>query len=200
MLQRQASLNPLEGMLAKKRSSLSKRTRFTIFERDSFTCQYCGNRPPDVTLQLDHIHPFSEGGEDTEENLTTSCMDCNAGKSNRVLGAVIPRPDADVQFLHAQQEISETRRYLESKQERDDLYRAVVAELGAVWARCAPRYYPKPEDFVFMSWIDQFGPCEVDEAICIAGRISKYKGFEGGRDAFAKYIYGILRNRKEVKE
>jgi hypothetical protein len=98
-----------------QRTSRSKRARFEIFERDGFTCQYCGAMPPDVTLQLDHIHPISKGGADTEDNLTTACRDCNAGKSNRILGAVIPRPDADAEYMRTQQEIAEARMYLEAQ-------------------------------------------------------------------------------------
>lgn len=70
--------------------TISKRTRFEVFKRDKFTCQYCGRTPPTVTLQVDHIVPSSKGGEDEIENLATSCADCNLGKSNVELGAVPP--------------------------------------------------------------------------------------------------------------
>ncbi|CAL9961439.1 hypothetical protein VPH219E481_0061 [Vibrio phage 219E48-1] len=65
-----------------KRKAISKRTRFEVLKRDSFTCQYCGKMPPDVTLHLDHIKPVSKGGNNGMLNLVTSCMDCNLGKSN----------------------------------------------------------------------------------------------------------------------
>lgn len=38
-----------------KRKALSNRTRFEVFKRDKFTCQYCGAKAPDVVLQCDHI-------------------------------------------------------------------------------------------------------------------------------------------------
>jgi 5-methylcytosine-specific restriction endonuclease McrA len=57
--------------------AVSKSIRFEIFARDTFTCQYCGRRPPDVVLELDHIHPVSKGGSDEVINLITSCYDCN---------------------------------------------------------------------------------------------------------------------------
>lgn len=41
-----------------KRTSI--RTRFRILERDNFTCQYCGNKAPDVILHVDHKIPFSK--------------------------------------------------------------------------------------------------------------------------------------------
>jgi polyferredoxin len=65
-----------------KRKSLSKRVRFSIFDRDGFTCQYCGKAPPEVMLQVDHIVPVAKGGTDDPGNLTTSCMACNSGKSD----------------------------------------------------------------------------------------------------------------------
>lgn len=43
-----------------KRKSLSKKTRFEVFKRDSFTCQYCGRSAPEVVLQVDHIKPVAK--------------------------------------------------------------------------------------------------------------------------------------------
>ncbi len=62
--------------------SISKKIRFEVFKRDGFTCQYCGNAPPKVTLEIDHINPKSEGGADTINNFLTACFDCNRGKRN----------------------------------------------------------------------------------------------------------------------
>lgn len=68
-----------------ERKSLSKKVRFEVFKRDSFTCQYCGKAAPDVVLHIDHIQPVSKDGEDDITNLITSCFDCNMGKSDREL-------------------------------------------------------------------------------------------------------------------
>jgi len=67
------------------RKTISKKTRFEVFKRDSFTCQYCGIKAPDVVLEVDHINPVSKGGENTILNYVTSCFDCNRGKSNKTL-------------------------------------------------------------------------------------------------------------------
>lgn len=53
------------------------------FNRDNYTCAYCGVRG--VKLELDHIVPYSKGGEDTIENLTTSCVKCNRQKQNKTV-------------------------------------------------------------------------------------------------------------------
>ncbi|MBT2215868.1 HNH endonuclease [Virgibacillus dakarensis] len=68
-----------------KRKSLSKKMRFEVFKRDSFKCQYCGKSSPDVTLEVDHIKPVSEGGTNDITNLITACFDCNRGKKDILL-------------------------------------------------------------------------------------------------------------------
>jgi hypothetical protein len=63
----------------------SLRLRFNVLKRDNFTCVQCGASPaknPDVELHIDHITPWSKGGETVEENLQTLCSKCNLGKSN----------------------------------------------------------------------------------------------------------------------
>jgi len=61
--------------------------RFEILKRDNFTCQYCGRSPQNdnIVLQVDHINPISNGGQDTSSNLITSCRDCNIGKRDFLL-------------------------------------------------------------------------------------------------------------------
>lgn len=65
--------------------SLSVRVRMEVLKRDRFTCAYCGNHPPNVLLEVDHIIPRAAGGSDDPENLVTACQDCNRGKSDRLL-------------------------------------------------------------------------------------------------------------------
>ena len=70
---------------APKRKPLSKKTRFEVFKRDSFTCQYCGAQAPDAVLHLDHINPVAGGGDNDMMNLITACTACNMGKGARTL-------------------------------------------------------------------------------------------------------------------
>jgi hypothetical protein len=63
----------------------SLRLRWRVLQRDNFKCCSCGVTPANslgVELHVDHIHPWSEGGETIFENLQTSCSKCNLGKSN----------------------------------------------------------------------------------------------------------------------
>jgi hypothetical protein len=72
--------------------TLSVRSRFEVFKRDSFTCGYCGRTPDDegVKLEVDHITPRAAGGGDEMTNLVTSCWDCNHGKAAKDLGDKAP--------------------------------------------------------------------------------------------------------------
>ena len=67
--------------------SISTALRFRILQRDDYRCQLCGDSPAitkGTTLEVDHIHPFSQGGKTTEDNLRTLCRRCNQGKGARV--------------------------------------------------------------------------------------------------------------------
>ena len=56
-------------------------TRFNVFLRDRFACQYCGaNRD----LTFDHVVPRSRGGRTTWENVVTACSPCNLLKGGRL--------------------------------------------------------------------------------------------------------------------
>lgn len=69
----------------KPRKQISTKTRFEIFKRDGFVCQYCGEHPPKIILHVDHIYPVKEGGTNDADNLVTSCDVCNRGKGARLL-------------------------------------------------------------------------------------------------------------------
>lgn len=55
--------------------------RKNIFHRDDYTCQYCGKKIKNPTI--DHIFPKSRGGKNSWENLITACPECNFYKADR---------------------------------------------------------------------------------------------------------------------
>ncbi|MCC7427952.1 MAG: HNH endonuclease [Alphaproteobacteria bacterium] len=59
-------------------------TRFNVFLRDCFECQYCGENYPAPDLTFDHVVPRSRGGRTTWENVVTACSCCNLRKGNRL--------------------------------------------------------------------------------------------------------------------
>lgn len=91
--------------MAIKRKAISKKTRFEVFKRDSFTCQYCGSHPPTVVLEPDHIDPVANGGGNEMDNLVTACFDCNRGKAGNLLTSIpksLKEKAAEVQEREAQ--------------------------------------------------------------------------------------------------
>lgn len=63
----------------------SLRLRFNVLKRDNFSCVQCGASPAkdsSVELHIDHMKPWSKGGETILDNLQTLCIKCNLGKSN----------------------------------------------------------------------------------------------------------------------
>lgn len=101
-----------------KRKGLSKKTRFEIFKRDNFTCQYCSGKPPKVPLEIDHIIPVTSGGDNSDENLITACFDCNRGKGARELSLMpIETIDKIERLKIAQEQYREFKRII-SKQKK----------------------------------------------------------------------------------
>ena len=86
-----------------KEISLSRRN---VLHRDNYTCQYCGERRHDLTI--DHVVPRSKGGTDSWENVVAACLKCNVRKGDRtpreadLLLKIVPRKP----FSHVQFEIS----------------------------------------------------------------------------------------------
>jgi hypothetical protein len=69
----------------KTQRDISERLRFKILLRDGFRCKKCGRSPLNefnVELHVDHIIPWSKGGETIPDNLETKCKECNLGKGN----------------------------------------------------------------------------------------------------------------------
>lgn len=59
------------------------RLRFLVMRRDSFSCRSCGASPArqqSIVLHVDHVVPWSKGGDTVLDNLQTLCERCNIGK------------------------------------------------------------------------------------------------------------------------
>lgn len=75
------------------RKPIPKGMRFDVLRRDNFTCRYCGAKPPEVVLHVDHVTPVKHGGRNEIPNLVTACLPCNIGKSAK-LGTTAPDAEA----------------------------------------------------------------------------------------------------------
>lgn len=80
----------------KKRITIPRDLRFSILMRDGYACRYCGDRPPQKQLRVDHVVSVKDGGALTDvDNLVTTCTDCNSGKGDRSLDpeTIPPAPE-----------------------------------------------------------------------------------------------------------
>jgi hypothetical protein len=114
------------------RIAIGKSARFEVFDRDKFTCQYCGRCPPEVQLVIDHIIPVSKGGGNEPENLRTSCAACNAGKSNKPIGATANNQDSKRRAQEALEAVDTAKAFAKASKARDDLR----ARVGAFACSC----------------------------------------------------------------
>lgn len=67
--------------LVKRPCFQRKLTRFEVFNRDKYTCQYCGWETKELTL--DHVIPRGRGGNHDWENVVSCCFSCNRRKAGR---------------------------------------------------------------------------------------------------------------------
>lgn len=121
----------------------SRHTRFEVFKRDGFTCQYCGQTPPAVLLELDHLIPIhpSNGeppGTDAEDNLITSCQDCNRGKSNVPLGTV--RPDIAEKLEHLKEREDQLKAYQSVLRRKERRVAKDCQEVNTVYSDAYPEW------------------------------------------------------------
>ncbi len=99
------------------RIKLSKKE---IFRRDNYTCQYCGRRTKNLTV--DHVVPRRYGGKYCWENLVSACPECNRRKGGRTLQEAHmslirkpykPKPTASYLFGHYLEENEGWRKFIE---------------------------------------------------------------------------------------
>jgi 5-methylcytosine-specific restriction endonuclease McrA len=59
-----------------------KFSRYNVYLRDEFTCQYCRKKFPKDELTLDHVKPRYHGGKTNWSNVVACCMECNRDKAH----------------------------------------------------------------------------------------------------------------------
>lgn len=81
-------------------------TRFNVFLRDGFRCQYSGKRLPAEQLTFDHVMPRSRGGRTSWDNVVTASGEMNLYKGNRTPGEAgmrllrVPRQPTVAELQH----------------------------------------------------------------------------------------------------
>lgn len=76
-----ATLRLIKRVKCKKRHPQFRKK--VLFNRDSWTCQYCGCNLTPTTAEVEHIVPSSRGGKSSWLNCVSACRSCNKRKANR---------------------------------------------------------------------------------------------------------------------
>lgn len=188
------------GKVEHVRKPIGKRLRFEVFKRDLFTCQYCGRKPPEVVLEIDHIDPVANGGDNSELNLITACENCNGGKAANLLGNIRPSPDMDFLYMEMQQSIAEARRYLAAKSEFDALQDEIVDGFLSDWGYIF-RYVYLPQASVFEIMLRDHSAEEIRRAMGAAGAKHNKHGSDLRRgEDIIRYMWGCLRRMSTERE
>lgn len=178
--------------MAKKRKGLSKKTRFDVFKRDGFKCQYCGRTPPQIILQVDHIIAVASGGGDDDTNLLTSCEDCNSGKGARDLSQA---PESVQEVMRKKREKVEQanafNEFLVDMRQEEDNWTGL---LGRYWFNLI---YTEQDKYIFgpsrarsiRVFLKNLLPIEIEDAIGLAH--SKFPATPENDERTWKYFCGI---------
>ncbi len=170
------------------RRSISPKVRFEVFKRDDFTCRYCGRKTPQVVLEIDHVLPVAEGGDDALENLVTSCWECNRGKGKTLLDALAPGVDVHEQTILLLERELQLREYSTVRRAQRDREDADIDELYAYWDQLAGgSARQSPPKAILRHYLRLFAADDIKDAMEIA---MEKKGDWTG----CKYMSGILRN------
>lgn len=181
------------------RKQISKKLRFEVFKRDSFTCQYCGRSAPDIILEIDHINPVKNGGDNDILNLITSCKDCNRGKSKRLLtdDTIIKKQQTQLKELNEKRE--QLKLMLDWKKELEKFEEEQVNEIEKLLAVTGSSFSEYGRQKCKKD-IQNFGFEEVYESTKIS--ISQYFE-EGNKESIIKtfsYISKICQVRRNQKK
>lgn len=178
-----------------KRKTISKSVRFEVFKRDSFKCQYCGASAPDAILEVDHIIPVADGGDNDMMNLITSCRDCNRGKGKKKLTdrQTIEKQKAELDDLNERREQMEMM--LQWKRDLLNFELEAVEEIDSLIGSMTEWVMSDSAKQKIKRLISQFSFDEVYDATSIAFE-KYYKGTERSWDIAFNKIGGICYNRK----
>lgn len=166
--------------------AISKKIRFEVFKRDSFTCQYCGRSAPDVVLQADHIEPRSKDGSDDILNLITSCFDCNSGKSDRSLGDDTVLTKRKTQLDRLQERREQIEMMMEWQKSLLSMEQDVAVQLADFWNEIARGHLVVNDRGTqnLNKWLRKYSLAEMMDAMRIAA--SQYLEFDS--EGFATNI------------
>lgn len=181
--------------------AVGKKKRFEVFKRDAFTCQYCGRTPPAIVLECDHVIAVANGGTDDEHNLITSCFDCNRGKRDTPLTAVVPSVSERMEReREAAEQVADYNAFLAVRKARED---ADIDEVGRVWFN---QFKRRKNHWAFgpsripsiRTFLRKLTVTEILEAVEIAHQRMPANGNDDNRTF--RYFCGVCWNNIRAKE
>lgn len=157
------------------RKPLSKKTRFEVFKRDSFVCQYCGAHPPKVILHVDHVVAVAAGGGNDLDNLLTSCEACNSGKGPRDL-RIAPESVA-AKAVRMRESEEQLIAYQQLARERADrLEREMWDVAEAMWPGSSKNGADRRDLQSIKRFVDRLGLIDVLEMVEVAKAAKPWGG------------------------
>ncbi len=185
-------------MAPRKREPVSKKLRFEVFKRDSFTCQYCGKKAPDVVLHVDHIKPVAKGGGASILNLITSCMDCNSGKGARELSddSALKKQQAQLEQLQSRRE--QLDMLIAWREGLEDLVATEVAAFNDRLEAITGSVLSEAGERTLRTNIKKFGLAEILECLDISAN-QYYRDDEDSVSKVVLYTYKIAAVRLASK-
>jgi len=171
---------------------MTKKLRFEVFKKHYFTCQYCGRKPPETVLEIDHIIPKSQGGLDEIENLVTSCFDCNRGKGKRMLTELMPEMQKDADLLKERKE--QLKAFYKHQKEIEKLTNEAITILSDYWSELTENEYSlsATAKITLKNFLKTFTIQEIKEAMEISTKIDNI-------EQRFRYFCGILHNKRLEK-
>jgi hypothetical protein len=172
---------------------------------------------PDVVLEVDHINPIANDGENEIINLVTSCFDCNRGKGKRKLSEKTEIKKQQEQLKALNEKREQLRMMLDWKQELSHFEDEQVFEFEEGFYELTEIEITEHGKESVKKWIKKFGLIEVlacmeisvsqyflsdnktthEKTFNYIPRIASVRAQQKDNPMFAKqnYIKGILRNR-----
>jgi len=171
--------------------------RFKVFTRDLFTCQYCGRQPPKAILEVDHMVSKFDGGGDEMDNLTTSCFECNRGKSKDSVIKTSLEQKLKSEEKRMKAKITQLQVYLEFLKKKDVFVDQEIELYSNKWTELSGGecHLTKQGKKSLGKFIQKHGAAEVLEAMQIVNK----KHFQNTEDMW-KYFCGILKNMRLQRE
>ena len=170
------------------------KNRFTVFKRDKFTCQYCGRKPPQVVLEIDHIIPSSNGGTEEIENLITSCFECNRGKSNIDLLNIPPTVKKNIDEI--KERAKQLKEFYKLQTEIDKKINEIVIEVCDYWEELWEGKWSFTIRGIatIRRFLKQLDKEEIKEAMAIAE--NRFADVERAFRYFCGIVWQKIRNKK----